>query len=148
MAQGYNARKVISEVIASFVLQCTVSLGGNVNTRWLSKPDMGSIIQIKNQWNILVRKLLICELSKLSKFSRLLTSSDTKRTLICIYSCLHIPPWENWFQCVRRIRNSSINFPCTITLTWPNLILSWSDKLSKAYGWCRAGILRTKHYRP
>ena len=147
MAQGYNARKVISEVIASFVLQCTVSLGGNVNTRRMSKPDMGSIIQIKNQWNILVRKLLICELSKLSKFNAFnLLGYQTNTNLhlfLLTYSAL-----RELCRCVRRIRNSSINFPCTITLTWPNLILSWSDKLSKAYGWCRAGILRTKHYRP
>ena len=38
--QGYNARKVISEVYASFVL------GGNVNTRRMSQPD-GSIFHIK-----------------------------------------------------------------------------------------------------
>ena len=36
--QGYNIRKVISGVYASFVLQCTVS-----------GPDMGSIFHIKNQ---------------------------------------------------------------------------------------------------
>ena len=35
--QGNNARKVISEVYASFVLQCTVS-GCNVNTRRMSQP--------------------------------------------------------------------------------------------------------------
>ena len=46
--QGYNARKVISEVYASFVLQRTVS-GRNVNTRRMSQPDMGSIFHIKNQ---------------------------------------------------------------------------------------------------
>jgi len=48
-AQDYNARKVISEVYVSFVLQCTVSLGVNVNTRRMSQPDMGSIFHIKNQ---------------------------------------------------------------------------------------------------
>ena len=37
--QGYNARKVISEVYASFVLQCTVSAGGNVNTKRMSQPS-------------------------------------------------------------------------------------------------------------
>ena len=31
-AQGFNARKVISEVYAPFVLQCTVT-GGNIITR-------------------------------------------------------------------------------------------------------------------
>ena len=45
--QGYNAWEVISEVYASFVLQCT--LGDNVNTRRMSKTDMGSILHIKNQ---------------------------------------------------------------------------------------------------
>ena len=32
-----------------------LSLGSNVNTRWMSKPDIGSIFHIKNQWNILVK---------------------------------------------------------------------------------------------
>ena len=47
--QGCNARKVISKVYTSFVLQCTVvlSLGGNGNTRRMSKPDMGYIFYIK-----------------------------------------------------------------------------------------------------
>ena len=49
--QGCNARKV-SEVYASFFK--AVSLGGNVNTRGMSKPDMGSIFHINNQRNILV----------------------------------------------------------------------------------------------
>ena len=46
--QGYNARKVISVVYALFY--CSVlSLGGNVNTRRMSKPYIGSIFHIKNQ---------------------------------------------------------------------------------------------------
>jgi len=52
--QGYNATKVISEVYASFVLCSVLSLGGNVNTRQMSQPDMGSIFHKKNQWNIVV----------------------------------------------------------------------------------------------
>ena len=44
---GYNARKVISEVYASFVLQWTISLGSNVNTRRMSNPDMESIFHTK-----------------------------------------------------------------------------------------------------
>ena len=44
--QGYNAKKVISEVYA--FLYCSVlSLGGNVNTRLMSKLDIGSIFHIK-----------------------------------------------------------------------------------------------------
>ena len=34
----------------------------------------------------------------------------------CIYSCLQIPPRENWFQYVRREYATSINFPCISTL--------------------------------
>ena len=58
--------KIVPKVIMQGKLfqRCThllyysvLSLGGNVNTRRMSKPDMGSIFHIKNQWNILVRKL-------------------------------------------------------------------------------------------
>ena len=42
LTQGTNARKVISEVYAFFILSL-LSLGGNVNTRRMSKPEMGSI---------------------------------------------------------------------------------------------------------
>ena len=45
----------------------------------------------------------------------LLSSSDNKRKR-CIYSCLQIPPRENWFQYVRRVYASPINFPCISTL--------------------------------
>ena len=34
----------------------------------------------------------------------------------CIYSCLQIPPRENWFQYVRRVYATAINFPCISTL--------------------------------
>ena len=42
----------------------------------------------------------------------LLTYSDTKQAL----SCLQIPPRENWFQYVRRLYATAINFHCIITL--------------------------------
>ena len=32
----------------------------------------------------------------------------------CIYSCLQIQPRENWFQYVRRVHATAINFPCII----------------------------------
>ena len=67
------------------LLYCSVlSPSGNVNTRRMLKPDMGSIFHLKNQYTIMViGKKLLCELSKLSKFN-VLTSSDTKRTLMHI----------------------------------------------------------------
>ena len=69
------------------LLYCSVlSLGGNVNTRRMSKPDMGSIFRINNQCNILVigNYYVNCELSKLSNLM-LLTSSDTERTLMRLF---------------------------------------------------------------
>ena len=66
--QGYDTRKVISEVCASFVLHCTVS-GGNVKTRRISKPNMGSIFHIKKTRKYSGHMKLLCEISKLSKFN-------------------------------------------------------------------------------
>ena len=41
--------------MCTHLLYCSVlSLGGNVNTRRMSQPDMGFISHIKNQRNILV----------------------------------------------------------------------------------------------
>ena len=60
------------------LVYCSVlPLGGNVNTRRMSKPDMGSIFHINNQWNILVIGNYYVNYQN----SMLLTSSDTKRTL-------------------------------------------------------------------
>ena len=48
--QGYNARKGKLLQKCMHLLYCSVVfLGGNVNTRKMSKPDMGSIFHIKNQ---------------------------------------------------------------------------------------------------
>ena len=33
-----------------------------------------------------------------------------------IYSCLQIPPRENWFQYVSRVYTTANKFPCIITL--------------------------------
>ena len=66
------------------LLYCRIlSLGGNVNTRLMLQPDMGSIFHIKKSVKYSGRKLL-CELSKLSNLI-LLTSSDTKRTLMYLF---------------------------------------------------------------
>ena len=67
------------------LLYCSVlSLGGNVNTRRMSKSNMGSIFHIKKSMKYSGHKKLLYELSKLSKFNAL-TSSDTKRTLMHLY---------------------------------------------------------------
>ena len=87
------------------LLYCSVLfLGGNVNTRLMSKPDMGTIFHMKSQWTI----LCIMWKSKLSKFNAF--------NLHGYYSCLQTPPRENWFQHVRRVYATAINFPCVTFL--------------------------------
>ena len=96
----------------TYLLYCSVlSLGGNVNTRRMSKPDMGSIFHIKNQWNILSIGNYYVNYQNYPKFM-LLTSARILNEHWCIYSCLQIPPRENWFQYVRRVYATAINFPC------------------------------------
>ena len=89
------------------LLYCSVlSLGGNANTRRVSKPDMGSIFHIKNQWNILGIGNYYVNYQN-DQNLMLLTPSDTN---------LQIPPKEKWFQCVRRVYTTAINFPCITPL--------------------------------
>ena len=76
ISRNYNARKVISEVYESFVL----SLGGNVNTRRMSKPDIGPTFHIKYQRNYLVMGNYYVKYQNYQNIV-LVTSSDTKRTL-------------------------------------------------------------------
>ena len=67
ITQDTNARKVISEVYAFFVLQCSVlSLGGKLNTRRMSQPAMESI------FTKIVYEILQCEISKLPKLNALI----------------------------------------------------------------------------
>ena len=52
------------------ILYCSVkSLGGNVNTRRMSKPDMRSIFHIKKSMKYSGHRKLLCELAKLAKFN-------------------------------------------------------------------------------
>ena len=57
---------------------------------------------------------LICELSKLSNLM-LLSSSDTKRTLMHLFLFTNSPR-KNWFQYVRRVYTTAIRFPWTSVL--------------------------------
>ena len=97
------------------ILYCSsLSLGGNVNKKRMSQPDMGSIFHLKIQWNILV---ILCDFSRFSKFNAFILHRILNEHWY-IYSCLQIPPRENWFQYVRRVYATAINFPCIITLIW------------------------------
>ena len=67
------------------LLYCSVlSLGGNVNTRRMSKPEMGSIFHTKNRLNILVIENYYVNYPNFQNLM-LLTSSDTKRTLMHLF---------------------------------------------------------------
>ena len=107
------------------LLYCSVlSLGGNVNTRRMSKSDMRSIFHIKNQWHILVIVNYYVnyqnyKLSKLNAFNLL----GYKNEHWCIYSFLQIPPRENWFQYVRKVCATAVNFPCSIPLIQNSLLI-------------------------
>ena len=82
------------------LLYCSVlSLGGNVNTRRMSQPDMGFIFHVKNQWNILVigNYYVNDQIIKIKCFY----PPWILNKHWCIYFCLQIPPRENWFQYVR-----------------------------------------------
>ena len=60
------------------LLYCSVlSLGGNVNTRRMSNPDIGSIFHLKKQLNIHVIENYYVNYQNYKHFM-LLTSSDTK----------------------------------------------------------------------
>ena len=94
------------------LLYCSVlSLGGNVNRRRMSKPDMGPIFHIKNQWNILVIGNYYVNYQNYQNLM-LLTPSDTKRTLMYPFLITNSAQRELDRICTQSIRN----FPCIITL--------------------------------
>ena len=99
------------------LLYCRVlSLGGNVNTRRESKPDMGSIFHINNQWNI---RVIWNSYENYQNYqnSILLTSSDTKQTLRHLFLFTNSAQRELVSICTQSIRHATvINFPCIITL--------------------------------
>ena len=95
------------------LLYCSVlSLGGNVNTRRMSKPEMGFIFHIKKRWNILAIGNYYVNYQNFQ--NQCFYPPRIQEEHWCIYSCLQIPPRENWFQYVRRVY--AINFPCISTL--------------------------------
>ena len=66
------------------LLYCSeLSLGGNVNTRRMSKSDMGSIFLHKKSMKYSGHGTLLCELSKFSKSNFFILQEHW-----CIYSCL------------------------------------------------------------
>ena len=88
--QDYNASKVISEVNTSFVCN-RMFLGGNVNTRQMSKPDMGSIYNPKRFESALT--VLTYVFTWFSRLALLLdktrqTDRQTSKFIIYLYICI------------------------------------------------------------
>ena len=107
--QGCNARKVISEVYASCVLQCNVSwrlCKHKTDVEAWHRIDLSNKKSMKYSGH----RKLSCE------NLMLLTSSDILNEHWCIYSCLRILPRESWFQNVSRVYATAINFPCITNL--------------------------------
>jgi len=91
------------------LLYCSVlSLGGNINTRRMSQPYMGSIFHIKNQWNILTIGNYYVNYQNYQN-SMLLTSSDTKRTLMHLFLFTNSAQRE-LVSYVRRVYATAIRF--------------------------------------
>jgi len=86
-------------------LYCSVlSLGGTVNTRRMSKSDMGSIFHINNQLNILVIGNYHVNYQNYQN-SMLLTSSKTKRTLMHLFLFTNSAQRELFSICTQSVHN-------------------------------------------
>ena len=102
-------------------LYCSVlSLGGNVNTRRMLQPNIGSIFHIKKTMKYSGHRKLLFELSKLSNLM-LLTSSDTKRTLMHLFLFTNSAQRELVSICTQN--TTAINFPCITPFKIP--IIHW-----------------------
>ena len=90
------------------LLYCSVlSLGGNVNTRRMSKPDMGSIFHIKNQWNILDIGNYYVNFKNHQNLM-LLISSDTKQILMHLFLFTNSAQRELVSICTQSKRNLNL----------------------------------------
>ena len=112
------------------ILYCSVlSLGGKVNTRRMSKPDMESIFT-KIIYEIFWSKETIMWIFKFIKIKCFYPPRILDEHW-CIYSCLQSPPRENRFQNVLRVYATAINFPPFIsTFGFPDFLYFYSLHLS------------------
>ena len=93
---------------STHILYCSVmSLGGNVIHKADITADMGSIFHIKNQWNILVIGDYYVNYQNIQN-SMLLTSSDTKRTLMHLFLFTNSALRELVSIYTQRIRNCNL----------------------------------------
>ena len=107
-------------------LYCSVlSLDGKVNTRRMSQPDMESIFTKKNLWIIRVIGNYYVNYQNYKNWM-LIFSSDTKLMHLFLFTK---SPRENWFQYVRRVYVTAINFPSISTLTYSLWGYIWNSVL-------------------
>ena len=103
----------------NFFYWSVLFVGGNVNTRKMSRPGMGSIFHIKNQWNILVIGNYNVNHKNIQN-SMLLSSSDTRGTLMHLFLFTNCAQRELVSICTQSIYATAINFPCISTLARSN----------------------------
>ena len=89
-----------------------LSLDGKVKQKTNSTAWQGIHFHKNNLWNILVIGNYDVNYQNYQHKMRL-SSSDTRQTLMHLSL---FPPKENWFQYVRRVYTTAINFSCIITL--------------------------------
>ena len=87
-----------------FLYGSVLSLGGNIYTRRMSKPDRGSIFHMRNQWNILVIGNYYVNYHNYQNVM-LLTSSETGRTLMHQFLFTKFAQRELVSMCTQSIRN-------------------------------------------
>ena len=139
MLQGYPQRvrlqRRLYEINAVIFIRVKVLMRGELFQRWTHflycsvhctvfgrksklKTDVtawhGIRFHKNNLWNILVIWYYYVSFQNYQNL-KLLTSSDTKRTLMHLF-LFTILPRENWFQYVRRVYTTAINFPCIVPL--------------------------------
>ena len=102
--------------MCTHLLYCSVlSLGGNVNSRRMSKPDMGSIFHIKKSMKYSAIGNYYVNYQNYQNLM-LLTSSDTKRTLMHLLLFTNSAQRELVSMCTQSIYTTAINFPCITPL--------------------------------
>ena len=96
----------------TYFLYCSVlSLGGKVNTRRISQPDMQSIFTKKN-YQIFWSGNHYLNFKKLSKFNAFILFGYYKNTDASFLV------YKFWFQYVRKVYATAINLPCISTLIY------------------------------
>ena len=105
----------------TYFLYCSVlSLGGNIYTRRMSKPDMGSIFHMRNQWNILVIGNYYVNYHNYQNVM-LLTSSETGRTLMHQFLFTKFAQRElvsMWTQSIRNCNQLSLHHNLDMDPCW------------------------------